>query len=311
MINFSPDKQLRVILPNTNRALAEVLKNATPQELTLLSKGKDLATILTTLLKKSAQDSTQNATLLNLLKNNPTLKELSSVTATLKDLQSLLAQDKKPLPLENVLKNFLSGIESMSEKELKTKMQNSGVFLESNIKSQTKPPQLQELFSNDLKAVLLKTQEELTNTTNPNRQEILKQVDKLLLQIDYYQLSSHLSNASSLYLPYTWDALEDGNITLKSTKESRFFCDIELTLKEYGELKLRLGLFEEKELSINITAESEALKKKIKEHLGELKKQLLLVGITPKEIHFPQESGKENLYENSDDDLAMGFEVKV
>ena len=311
MINFSLEKQLSILLPNTNKALAQVLKNATPKELSMLSKGKDLSSVLSSLLQKSEQNPAQNATLLSLLKNNPTLKELGSVTSTLKDLHQLLTQEKSPLPLEKILKNFTSGIQNISEKELKTKLQNSGVFLESKIKTQAQTPQLKDMFANDLKAALLKTQEELTNANNPNKQELLKQIEKLTLQIDYYQLGSHLSNASSIYLPYSWDALEDGNITLKKAKENRFFCDIELNLKEYGALNLRLGMFEQNQLSINITTQSQELKKKIQEHLSELKKQLISVGITPREIRFIEALATSSAYERSSEDLAMGFEVKA
>lgn len=298
-------------MPNTNKALAEVLKGASTEELATLSKGKDLSSILDSLLKQSASDPTQDKTLLSLLKNNPTLKELGSVTTTLKDLTQLLQQDKNPLPLEKVLKNFLSDVQNTGEKELKTKLENSGVFLESKIKSQTSNSQLKEIFSNDLKAVLLKTQEELSNSTHPNKQELLKQMDKLSLQIDYYQLSSQLANASSVYLPYSWDALKDGNITLKSAQNEKFFCDIELNLKKEGLLKLRLGLFEKNQLNINITTEDQEFKESLKEHLPDLKKALLQVGITPKEIRFLDETNSSNAYEKSTQDLAMGFEVKA
>jgi len=311
MINLSLDKQLSILLPNTNKALSVALKGATKEELAALTKTKDLASILSSLLQKSTQDPAQNATLLNLLKNNPTLKELGNVATTFKDLNQLLSQEKTPLPLEKVLKNFMGDIQNISEKELKAKLENSGVFLESKIKNATQTPQLKEMFANDLKAVLLKTQEELTNATTPNRQELLKVIDKLTLQIDYFQLSSHLQNASSLYLPYSWDALEEGNITIKNAKDEKFFCDIELKLKEYGVLKLRLGMFEKNQLNINITTESEELKQTIQENLGELKKQLLSVGITPREIRFLDDAQTPNAYENSAQNLAMGFEVKV
>lgn len=311
MINLSLNKQLDILLPNSNKALAEVLKSASTQELAALSKGKDLGSILDSLLKQSANNSAQDKTLLSLLKNNPTLQALGSVTTTLKDLTQLLQQDKNPLPLEKVLKNFLGDIQNISEKELKTKLENSGVFLESKISSQTGTPQLKEMFSNDLKAVLLKTQEELLNSLHPNKQELLKQIEKLSLQIDYYQLSSHLQNGSSIYLPYSWDTLKDGNLTIKSAKDEKFFCDIELNLKEHGALKLRLGLFEKNQLSINITTESQSFKKQIQEHLAELKKELIAVGITPREIRFLDEEKASTPYEESSQNLAMGFEVKA
>lgn len=310
MINFSLDKQLSILLPNTNKALAEVLKNASPQELNTLTKHKDLGSLLNSIFQKSAQDPAQNATLLKLLQNNPTLKSLGSVTTTLQNLSQLLSQDKTSIPLETALKNLMGDIQNISEKELKSKLENSGIFLESKLKASSQTPLQKELFASDLKAVLLRTQEELANATTPKAQEILKQVDKLLLQIDYYQLSSHLANGSSLYIPYAWNALEDGNLTLKKGKDEQYFCDIELHLKEHGELKLRLGLFHKNQLSINITTESKSLKESIKEHLAELKKGLLSVGISPLEIRFVDEK-KSEFYDAGMQNLAMGFEVKA
>ncbi len=310
MINSSLDKQLSILLPNTNKALAEALKSATKEELSSLSKHKDLGSVLLSLFERSATNTAQNATLLELLKNNPTLKDLANVGSTLKNLQTLLSQEKTSLPLERVIKNILSDIANISDKELKSKLQNSGVFLESKIKANAQTPQLRELLSTDLKAVLLKTQEQLSNATTQTAQEIYKQVERLLLQIDYFQLSSHLGSGSSLYLPYSWDALEEGNITLKKGKEDSYFCDIELQLKEYGELKLRLGLFYGNQLSINITTQSSELKERIKEHLKELKTALLSVGVTPLEIRFIDEK-KESKYADATQNLAMGFEVKV
>jgi len=310
MINFSLDKQLSILLPNTNKALAEALKSATKEELSSLTKHKDLGSVLLSLFERSASNAAQNATLLELLKNNPTLKDLANVNATLKELASLLSQEKNPLPLEKALKNIMGDIQNMSDKELKSKLENSGVFLESKIKTNAQTPHLRELLSSDLKAALLKTQEELANATTPKTEALAKQVDRLLLQIDYFQLSSHLSNGSSLYLPYSWDALEEGNITLKGGKEEHFFCDIELHLKEYGELRLRLGLFSSNQLSINITTQSSELKKHIKERLAELKAALLSVGITPLEIRFIDEK-KSDFYDAAVQNLALGFEVKV
>ncbi len=307
-LNNASSKQLHVILPNTNKALAEVLKGASPQELQTLTQSKDLGSILDTLLKQSqTADTAQNKLLLQLLKNNPTLKSLSSANTTLKELIVTLKQDKNPLPLEKELEKFLTNIKDINPKELKTKMQNSGVFLEANIKNSQNP---KELFNSDIKALLLKAHDGLSNASQANKQEILKTIDKLLLQIDYNQLTSALSNASSLYIPYEWKELQEGNVTLKHAKDNKFFCDIHLHLKNYGELDLRLALFQDNQLSINISTQNETLKSLLQNNLQNLKKQLLHVNITPKDIRFIDV--QQNEYEaQTDDALQMGFEVKV
>ncbi|WP_457744869.1 flagellar hook-length control protein FliK [Sulfurimonas sp.] len=310
MINLTAqtDKNLKLIVPNTNKALSLALKNASPAELQNLNQTKELGTILDSLLKQSlTSNDTQNKLLLELLKNNPTLKSLSNATTTMKDLLQLLQQDKNPTQLEKTLQNFLSNIKDIHPKELQTKLEKSGVFLEAKIKDMQNQ---KEIFSSDLKAVLLKTQDELNAAQNPKNQEILKQIDKLTLQIDYQQLLSHLSNSTALYIPYVWEKLKDGNINIKKTKNKQYFCDIHLELKEYGAIDLRLAIFEKNQLSINITTENETLKTLLMQNIKLLKKQLINVGIISNEINFLEK--KSNLYENDfSDDLAMGFEIKA
>ena len=169
---------------------------------------------------------------------------------------------------------------------------------------------IKESLSHDFKAILLKAHEDIQNSSLPNKQEILKHIDKTLLTIDYQQLVSHLSNATSLFIPYSWDALEEGEISMKSAKDGKFFTDIELQLKEFGSLKLRLGMFEKNQLNININAESTALKKLLQENIPTLKKQLTEVGVIPMNIRFIDNT-PSSAYEQSSQSINTGFEIKA
>lgn len=543
MINLSTNKQLGIILANTNKALAVVLKEATPKEIETILKDKDLKSVINSLLKESAKSQDGDKALLNLVKNNPTLKDLGNVTTTVKELLNALKSEKNSLPIETALKKFLVDIKELNEPVLRQKLENSGVFLESRLKNvqnpqvelknllvsleksiekseipsvklvaqnikeiltapaikeatnstileplrdekptlqqnpkeakssladvakrveeivsklneqlrasdvittkgfekqlskvehlvsqkmltpeNFKPAQLQdalqqlnsqamqspqltqstkpevkgvfdalvkivealkviqqenpmpkaslevmaekklpeavktvvdvlkgviekadplfsketvalipklsqfaapqklsadesvkEILSGDLKAVLLKTGEEIAKSPHPNQAEILKHVDKLLLQIDYFQLLSHLSNSSSLYLPFSWDSLEEGNINIKKDKNSVFYCDIDLKLKEYGELKLKLALYEENQINIHIYSDSAEFKEIVKEGIASLRSALIEAQITPREIRIFDTPKKSPLssYETPQRDIDMGFEVKV
>lgn len=526
MINITSSTQLGIILPNTNKALAQVLSNATPQELELISKGKDLKSILSTILKRSEVDSSSDKELLQLVKNNPTLKNLGDVSRTIKDLLNSIKSEKNPLPIEKVLNNFLTDIKDLKNSELKQKLENSGVFLESRLKnvknpqvelkntlislaktlqsssspktraitnevklllnseaiktasnlsltseSQTNPKTLQqlsssieslvaklksvvnkadtihnptltkslekleyltqpktltpenfklssiieslqqvsasmgksftmeskgilealdkifqvlkgveqstttpkasieqllaknvpsdiaklseniksvilkadpifskdttlilnklenlntpqklhpqsnvkEILSNDLKAVLIQAGEEIAKSPQANQSEILKHIDKLSLQIDHYQLLSHLSNGTSLYLPFSWDSLQDGNIEMKKSDDEKFYCDIDLKLKDYGELNLRLTLYEKNQLNIHIYSSNEDFKKIMQESIPSLRSALIDTQITPREIRFfePKSKKTSSPYGVIDDELHMGFEVKA
>jgi hypothetical protein len=526
MINISASKQLGIILPNTNKALAEVLNTISPQELEVISEGKDLKSVMNALLKQSVGSSKSDQALLELLKNNPTLKSLGNVTQTIKELLNTIKSDKNPLPLEKVLKNFLIDMKQLSEPVLKQQISNSGVFLESKMKHVQNPqvelkstlqnlvklvesssipsvkalatplkniltspslhnasnelllqspknesnslqslsknietvvaklqvplkeadpittkafaaqlaklehliepkmmqnenftlPQLQEvlqqltlpltqssqfeaqgarsfldkiiqtldiikqsastpkaaleqivekkipqeiksmvaplkvaiekvdpifskesvtlidklaslaspeklstqhnvkeLITHDLKAVLLQAGDEIVKSNHPNQNELLKHIDKLTLQIDYHQMMSHLSNASSLYLPFSWDQLQEGNITLKQKDEKRFYCDIELKLKEYGALKLRLELYDKNQLNLHVYSDNESFKTLVKESIPELRAALIESEITPREIRiFNQKvTKKASPYNTNSNNLDLGFEVKV
>ena len=515
MINLSLNKQLDIIVPNKNRALATILQQATPKELETLSKDKDLGSIMNSLLKESSQNSASDKTLLDLAKNNPTLKELGNISGTIKDLLSTLKSEKNPLPIETTLKNFLLEMKDISEPILREKFENSGVFLESKLKNVQNPqlelktllqgleknlaksdfpvakmlsekikdllatptlkeasndslpktpkddasalkqlskgvesivlklretlgrgdvvnskgfemqlsklehlitpkllthenfklPLLQdtlaqlnsqlmqsskpevkglldtlgkiieslkgatldelnakkipqsisaviesakavieksdslfsketatigskldtfkepqklfvqenvrEILSKDLKALLLQAGDEISRSSHPNQAEISKHVDKLLLQIDYYQLTSHLSNSSSLYLPFSWDGLEEGNINLKKDKDDKFYCDIDLKLKEYGELKLKLTLYEKNQINIHIYSNNNDFKGIIKENIHLLRSALIESQITPREIRLFEAVKKSSPYDNQNSDIQLGFEVKA
>lgn len=521
MINLSVNKQLEIIVPNTNKALAVVLKEATPKEMEAILKNKDLGAVLGSILKESAQNSNANSTLLELVKSNQTLKSLGDVSGTIKELLQVLEGEKNTLPVQGVLKKFLLDIKEVSEPALKQKFENSGVFLESRLKNVQNPqaelknllqelekniaksdmpvvklalqttkellatpilkeatsasiaempkgdktalvslakgveeivsklseaakgadimhtkafekqltkleflitpkmlsaenfkadalvdavqklstqieqsPQLmqntkpelkglpetliklvesiksgevaqnpksaqdvrsvvdtlkivleksdpifsketaaissklsrftnpqklelqegvKEILAQDLKAVLLQAGDEITKSSHPNQQEILKQIDKAVLQIDYFQLVSHLSNASSLYLPFSWDSLQEGNITINRDKNSAFYCDIDITLKEHGALKLKLTLYDENQINIHIYSDSVALKERVKENIASLRSALIEAQITPREIRIFDATKKNPLlaYGSASRDIDMGFEVKV
>ena len=314
MINLTANsKQLDLILPNTNRALAEVLKDASPKELQLLAQSKDLKSILNSLLTQSSQGSSSDKVLLNLLKNNPTLKSIGTASNNLKDLLNIIKADSTPLPTQAKLKNLLVDIKNLKEPLLKQKIENSGIFLESNLKNAKNPLEIKEILSKDLKSLLLQASDEIHNSSHSSKTELLKQVDKLLLQIDYHQLLSHLSNSSSLYIPFSWEQLQEGRLELKKGKDKRFQCDIELKLKEYGELTLRLTLYDENQLNTDIYSDNSEFKEIIKTNIASLRSALIKNSITPREIRLfdSSKNAVTSPYEESEKEIDLGFEVKV
>ncbi len=177
-------------------------------------------------------------------------------------------------------------------------------------------------LANDMKNVLLQMQEELASKAGENKssQELAKQIDRMLTQIDYHQLLSLTSNSNYVYVPFLWDMLEDGSIGMKKTDEDKFYCQINLTLKDYGKVDLMLGLYDKNKIDITIQAQREHFKVKVRDNIKQLKKALNNVDLIPvniKLLDLKEEDKvnkeKTNTYVNNYDtnSLNTGLDIRV
>lgn len=544
MISLSPEAtKLNILLPNNNKALGEVLKNATPKELALLKESSDLKSFLNSLFQDKAISSKSDTILLELLKNSPQFKQLGSFTESIKELLKELKYETKLSTKTEVLENFTKHISNLKAENLKEQISSSGVFMESKLsksinrlpeltktlqtlqtrleqeitqakntqllpkndlqqdlvkntlqvteaikpqttlESKTPPLQIQEkndplvekkleqfqkatnlaneilkspniilaktdfqsavnlseqvkslmqtiqdlsgnknqpllneailsitqkltsqtspneirlslevlqnsiisnamseldefvdaieyiknapdtslkhqvlnlsnnlkntihylnetslenlkiklmdfndpnelhlessiekYMSKDIKANLLQLKEELITTSNPNMIKIGEAADKILLQIDYHQLYSTLSQTSSLYFPFAWDALEDGKMEFKKAKDKKFYCQIDLTLKEYGELNMLMGLYDKNQLDLQIQTQKIELKDLIQENIATLRSALIDAEITPRSIRVYDSTQTNRVAKNgyaTHITNSNAFEVKV
>ncbi len=174
--------------------------------------------------------------------------------------------------------------------------------------------------SEDIKTVLLQMQDELASKTDPKSLEVAKQVDRLLTQIDLHQLTSLVSNSNYVYLPFFWEMLEDGSIEMKQKDEEKFFCQINLTLKDFGKVDLMLGLYDKNKLDLTIYAQREHFKTAIRENMQQLKIALNSVELIPVNVKLldMKEDNKEsskptqtyiNNYNNQD--LSSGIDIRA
>ncbi|WP_072680773.1 hypothetical protein [Arcobacter sp. LA11] len=176
----------------------------------------------------------------------------------------------------------------------------------------------QNPIQNDMKAMLLQIQEELIGKTDVKSQDTLKQIDKMLMQVEYYQLLSISSNSNSVYIPFIWDMLDDGSISMKKLNEDKFYCEINLSLKEFGQTQLLLSLYDKNKLDLTIYASKDSFKQSIRENSSKLKQALNSVDLIPVNIKIidlkKEEESKEvnqtNLY-NQNIDLGFGIDIKA
>ncbi|MGA1931296.1 flagellar hook-length control protein FliK [Arcobacter sp. YIC-464] len=177
-------------------------------------------------------------------------------------------------------------------------------------------------LSNDMKTILLQMQDELSTKTDVKSQEMFKQVDKMLMQIDYHQLLSVSSNSNYVYVPFLWDMLEDGSIGIKKSKEEeKFYCQINLSLKDFGKVDLMLGLYDKNKLDLTIHAQREHFKEKFRDNLQKLKQALNSVDLIPVNIKIldlkeenekesrPEQTYTKNAYGNSS--FNSGIDIRV
>ncbi len=148
------------------------------------------------------------------------------------------------------------------------------------------PTNLKEEIATDIKANLLYVKDEISKTSNLNMPDTLAKIDKVLTNINYYQLLSFSANANILYLPLVWSGLDEGKISIKKLKQKRYFCEINLKLKDFGKIDLLIMLFDDISINISIFTKSEEFLARIRENLQILKQGINSVGLIPSNIYL-------------------------
>ncbi|RXJ87052.1 flagellar hook-length control protein FliK [Arcobacter sp. CECT 8985] len=175
-------------------------------------------------------------------------------------------------------------------------------------------------IQNDMKSVLLQMQDDIVSkmASDPSSNDISKNVDKLLFQVDYYQLLSLTSNSNYIYLPFLWDMLEDGSISMKKANEKKFYCEINLTLKDFGQVQLLLALYEKNKLDLTIFTSRDSFKNLVKKNLTNLKQSLNAARLIPMDIKLidlekrqkQQEKPKE-VYQQNSSQYNLGLDIRA
>ena len=253
------------ILQN-NKTLMPLLENLLKMD-NLFAKSENLTTLLSTNNLNNISSFTSNFS--------------SNITPLLTNLKDTLESlNPNNLNLQNQVMKFVEKIENIIKELSNPNIQKNEA----------------QNLNEDMKSVLLKMQEELSSKTDSKSQELSKQVDKLLTQIDYQQLLSLSSNSNSVYLPFLWEMLEEGNISMKKAEEDKFYCQINLTLKDFGKVDLMLALYDKNKLDLTVYAQREHFKVAIRDNMQNLKIALNSVDLIPvniKLLDMKEESQKE------------------
>lgn len=218
-------------------------------------------------------------------------------------IKSELVKSDVKTPLHVEVAKLTNKLEAVVKEQIATKqiVPNQKLLVDTPIKLE---------LANDIKSTLLNIKQELSTQTSPVAREISFQVDRLINQIEYFQLLSLSSNTQSSYLPFLWDGLEEGQVSLKKLKENRFFCEINLKLKEYGKIDLMLMLFEDVHLNISVFAEKKEFLELVQENLPLLKQGINKIGLIPSTVQLKKRELKDETM-NSSNFLGTGLNIEV
>lgn len=294
---ISNQSNLNILLSNNQALLNKILDSSLDSELksilTNQNSGADVLKIIKDLFLALKDGSKSEMNLENLLKNLNFSKELGTLSSNISTLLQNLQSDESLSNLKTPLENFLKNFQNIDDLNLKEQIKNSGVFLENKLLNSSKYN-----FDDDFKANLLKLQEALTTKSDAKSIENLKIINNLLAQVELNQLGSLASNSNFVFIPFFWDMLEDGFIQMKQKEEEKFFCQINLNLKDFGKVDLMLFLYDKNKLDLTIYAQREHFKVAIKENLQTLKKALNsveLIAVNIKLLDMKDDKKEDNL----------------
>jgi len=101
--------------------------------------------------------------------------------------------------------------------------------------------------------------------STPN-QNILNQADKLIAQIEYFQLLSIYGNGNYFYMPFYWEDLVGGTIYTRKD-ENKTYCEIDLELQSYGNIKAMVSLFGKETIDISFSVQNQDFKAILQDNL--------------------------------------------
>lgn len=233
-------------------------------------------------------NSVQNRNISNFSNNFAT--NLNPLLTALKE--SLQAINPKNSEIQNQINSLIKKVENIIQEYTNNNLDN---------------PKDNQKLDNDFKSILLKMQDEIAQKTDIKSQDSLKTINNLLTQIDMQQLTSLVSNSNFVYIPFFWEMLEDGTVEIKEKEEDKFFCQIKLTLKDFGKIDLMLSMYDENKLDMTIYAQREHFKVTLRDNLQKLKLALNEANIIPmhiklldmKEESENKEQKPTNVYQNN------------
>ncbi len=286
----------------------EIIKNTDKKQIlkddlnNIENRNFSIKNLLDSLFKDLISNVKSKDAVLKILKDENILQNIKDTALDLKSILSDFKSSKLLLKSTISLERLLLDINKLDAKSLQKQINKSGVFLEARLADSSLSPK--EVILNDVKATLLLLKEELSQSKDLVAQNTLVKVDKVLTNINYYQLVSFSMGANILYLPILWEELDEGQINIKKLKRKKYFCEINLKLKNIGKIDLLLMLFDEIYIDISIFVQNDRFLKQIRDNLQILKQGINSAGLIPANIYL-YDFAKDEKIRNDTRDYAL------
>lgn len=293
--NINSANNIKSLINNQVKELLNQIKQDLTQNQNII-QNKNILTLIDKLISlpdifsksEAILNSVQNSNISNFSNNFAT--NLNPLLTALKE--SLQAINPKNIEIQNQINSLIKKVENIIQEYTNNQLDN---------------PKDNKKLDNDFKSILLKMQDEVAQKTDIKSQDSLKTINNLLTQIDMQQLTSLVSNSNFVYIPFFWEMLEDGTVEIKEKEEEKFFCQIKLTLKDFGKIDLMLSMYDENKLDMTIYAQREHFKVTLRDNLQKLKLALNEANIIPmhiklldmKEESENKEQKPTNVYQNN------------
>lgn len=293
--NINSANNIKSLINNQVKELLNQIKQDLTQNQNII-QNKNILTLIDKLISlpdlfsksEAILNSVQNSNISNFSNNFAT--NLNPLLTALKE--SLQAINPKNIEIQNQINSLIKKVENIIQEYTNNQLDN---------------PKDNQKLDNDFKSILLKMQDEVAQKTDIKSQDSLKTINNLLTQIDMQQLTSLVSNSNFVYIPFFWEMLEDGTVEIKEKEEDKFFCQIKLTLKDFGKIDLMLSMYDENKLDMTIYAQREHFKVTLRDNLQKLKIALNEANIIPmhiklldmKEESENKEQKPTNVYQNN------------
>jgi len=239
------------------------------------------------------------------IEQNSTAKSIKGDIANLFEQLKTLTTTKVPQQQQLVLQNIVGNTQVMQSKIESFPKE----LFENNLSKKRN-------FINDLKITAAVIEEHIHTSKEPVSKDLKTVIDKINTQIDFYQLLSYSTNSTHTYLSFLQDEIEDSDIKFHKNKDESFSCQINLTLKQYGDLKILMILDNKNNININIGLEQEALKSLVQENLQKLRIginsiELMLQSLNIFSLNTSEQKSIQNGYGFNNNELNFGLDIKA